>query len=307
MDREKATELLSSDDPHLRLQAARYFSKYPAPTDTEFLKAALRKEAVPWIRFALQKALDGITGDIPPPLTLTPTDTDEQELSRTLQDDDLYAKATEEISQRLVHELTPILKVAIHFAKKELADRFETSRTKQELHRIQELLSAIDKLSKAAAPPSFDEIDLASLLEQVSENESLGRDITVEKAGSSPLLVIGDKSLIDMAARNGFRNALEAAESVSDGKVIINWGKTDRDYWVAVLDNGVGLPAGSDRAFDIGSTSKEGHLGMGLALAKRAVLSLHGTIRLSPRSDGGAVYEFRWPLSLMSKNENSHS
>jgi signal transduction histidine kinase len=297
MDKEQAKQYLSSEDPHKRLLAARYFSKNTTAADTEPLRIALRNEDVPWIRFALQKAIDGASGII---LQVPNAVTDEED--RDVQDDDLYAKATEEISQRLVHELRPILKIAIYFAKKELADKYETSRTRLELSRIEELLRAIDTLSKAAAPPLLDEFDLAALIEQAAENESLSRQVIIEKAGPSPLIVFGDKSLVDMAARNGLRNAIEAAESVSEGKVVINWGKTDRDYWVAVLDNGIGLPAGADRAFDIGSTSKEGHLGMGLALAKRAIRTMHGNIWLNPRSDGGAAYEFRWPFnSVLSK------
>ena len=112
MDREQAKQYLSSEDPHNRLLAARYFSKNTTAADTEPLRIALRNEDVPWIRFALQKALDGASGII----LQVPNAIGTDEEDRDVQDDDLYAKATEEISQRLVHELRPILKIAIYFA-----------------------------------------------------------------------------------------------------------------------------------------------------------------------------------------------
>ena len=78
---------------------------------------------------------------------------------------------------------------------------------------------------------------------------------------------------------------------------MVNWNVTDVEYWVAILDGGPGPPYGFNRAFDIGSTTKEGdNLGMGLASAKRAIESLSGSIALMPRSEaGGARLEFRWP------------
>ena len=99
---------------------------------------------------------------------------------------------------------------------------------------------------------------------------------------------------------NGLRNAIEATESVADSaklsnRIVISWGETDRDYWIAIVDWGPGLPLGIDRMFDIGSTTQRGHLGMGLAIAERAALSLTGKVTLTPREDKGARYEFRWP------------
>lgn len=109
----------------------------------------------------------------------------------------------------------------------------------------------------------------------------------------------GDDSLVEVAVRNGLRNSIEATEAAAGGSgklenVVINWGETEKDYWIAILDHGNGLPPGSERIFDIGSSTKEGHFGMGLALAKRAAWSLRGDITLTPRKDGGVKFEFRW-------------
>ena len=52
-----------------------------------------------------------------------------------------------------------------------------------------------------------------------------------------------------------------------------------------------------DKAFEVGVTTKPkaDHLGMGLAIARRAAHSLGGQVSLSPREGGGASFELRWP------------
>ena len=38
------------------------------------------------------------------------------------------------------------------------------------------------------------------------------------------------------------------------------------------------------------------HIGMGLPLAKKAMSSMGGSVTLGPREEGGAKFEFRWPI-----------
>jgi len=156
-------------------------------------------------------------------------------------------------------------------------------------------------LSQAAVAPILQEFDLSGLARGIVDIEMTGHRARVELAGSTPLLVIGDSTLVELTLANGIRNAIEAVEQLHTKlddipPVVINWGETDRDVWVAVLDKGAGPPLAIGRAFEIGSTTKEGHLGMGLATARQAVESLSGTVTLALRSEGGgARFEFRWP------------
>ena len=65
-----------------------------------------------------------------------------------------------------------------------------------------------------------------------------------------------------------------------------------------VLDEGCGLPTGLDRLTAPGTSTKskdQGHLGMGLPIAQRAIESMQGSFRLTPRSGAGASCEIRWP------------
>jgi signal transduction histidine kinase len=293
MDKDRAAELLASDNLHERLQGARFFSRFASKQDYELIQAALGREKVVWIKAALKRGLEVALGKSNTEVRAAALDAaTEDEVA-----DEIYAEAVEETTQRLVHELEPILGTLRFYAGKEIPN-YPESRTKQELDRLESLLEAIDTLSKAAAPPSIKEFDLAQLIDKTTSSVCVGHEITVSLAGRRPLVVLGDPSLVEVAFANGLRNAIEATEGSGAGPsspVVVNWDETDRDYYVAVLDRGSGLPLGAERILEIGRTTKKGHLGMGLALADRSIRTMKGRLVLAPREDGGVSYEFRWP------------
>jgi sensor histidine kinase regulating citrate/malate metabolism len=102
-----------------------------------------------------------------------------------------------------------------------------------------------------------------------------------------------------MAVTNGLRNAIEACLPVAteDHKpaIIVNWGATDRDYWISILDEGVGFHGKISGAFEIG-TSTKGHSGHGLPNIRSAMLSLSGTADLIPQNEKGCALYLTWPV-----------
>jgi signal transduction histidine kinase len=299
MDRDAAFRLLSSDNAHDRLRAARYLSRHATSADHDALQKALAIEEVVWIKRALRQSLERS-------VTFNLVIHDEPDLAEPKDDptdiDDVYAQAIEEVTRRLVHEIEPIIGAARYYATKEISD-YQKSRTKRELERLESLLRAIHTLSKAAESPNFRECDLAEQIKVTADSESLNHTVKLEMAGPSPLVAETDDSLVKLVVGNGIRNAIEATEAAAattvgfSNRVVLTWGETDRDYWIAIVDWGSGPPVGIDRMFEIGSTTKKNHLGMGLAIAERAALSLKGKVTLTPREDRGTKFEFRWPRS----------
>ena len=91
-------------------------------------------------------------------------------------------------------------------------------------------------------------------------------------------------------------NAVDAAPEASD---LTLSSTTDGSEWRCELRNG-GTPIPSDilpRAFDLLVTSKSGHAGIGLALARRIVTDHGGTISLSSSVDNGTVATITLPLA----------
>jgi signal transduction histidine kinase len=211
--------------------------------------------------------------------------------------EEIYSEAVEETAAQLVHELEPVLGILKVLARKEIP-QYEKSQTYVQILRLERLLTAIDTLRRAASPPNITEFDLADVIRRIADEAKFSASVDISFAGPRPFIVLADQSLVELALKNGVRNALESTAFVQGVKssVVITWGDTDRDYWISVLDEGIGIPAGrTGSVFEIGITSKKDHLGMGLALAKQAVTSLRGEITLQPRSPKGAAYKFSWP------------
>ena len=111
------------------------------------------------------------------------------------------------------------------------------------------------------------------------------------------MLITSDPDVLRLAIVNGLRNAVEAVGGLSGPEphsVVVTWGQTDVDYWVAVRDRGPGLVGPEESAFGIGKTTKRGHRGFGLAIARKAIETLDGACTLQPADGGGARFEVRW-------------
>jgi signal transduction histidine kinase len=294
MDRNEALQLITDGNPRQRLQAARFLAANAEEQDHAALQAARRREADVWISAALDRAIrrsqSGVTG---------------REASRSVHADfdeeaayaEVYAQAVEETTQRLVHELRRFVGTARFYAEEEIPD-YDRSKTKTELNQLASLMDAVEKLGRAAAAPAIEEFDLGQLISSIADTARNSR-IGIELAGPQPLLCLGDRELVALVVRNGLINAIEASAALEGSTlppVVVNWNETDDDYWIVALDRGIGLPVKTRNLFEVAVTNKDGgHLGMGLALAERAALSMNGSLNLSERSGGGAHFEFRWP------------
>jgi C4-dicarboxylate-specific signal transduction histidine kinase len=77
--------------------------------------------------------------------------------------------------------------------------------------------------------------------------------------------------------------------------MVISWGGSDQSFWVSVLDFGDGPPADLPEVFTVGTSSKEDHLGMGLAIAQQAMATVGGSALLNAQADGTTKFEVSAP------------
>lgn len=160
------------------------------------------------------------------------------------------------------------------------------------------VFAAIEQLRKASATPRPTELDLASLTRQIVETEFVDQRDLIALHGPQPMLLMSDEALLRFAICNGLRNAIEAVGISARGDsspIVITWGGTDTDYWLAILDRGPGIPTSIGSVLGIGKTTKEGHSGFGLPIAVAAMEAQGGTITLGPGARGGTRFELRWP------------
>jgi len=289
MDAKQAHELLESRDSHNRLKAARFFESSGEIGDLDRIAAACAREDVSRIKKILSKARTQLKESAS---LQAKTQSEQIELA-----DEIYSRALHETTRILLHELRPIVGLLITRAQTEIPV-YEGSQTSLQIARLTSLLDGFDRLAKAASAAKYEDFDLADMIRDISQTAKPEEvAIRVEQIGQTPLIVSGDPSLVYMVISNGLRNAVEASlpqANEHSPQIIVTWGETDVDFWVSIADRGSGLPVGSDQVWDIGSTNKKDHLGMGLAIAKQAAKSLQGTITLNPRAKSGVAFEFRW-------------
>jgi signal transduction histidine kinase len=294
MDRAEALKQLGSTAPHERLKAAQFFAKHFTQVDLPSLRVARSRESVAYVKRRLDAAIEraeGSNGDIQPPAATAEPDV--PEILRK----EIRAKAVEWVSGTLLHELEPIIGQLRTAATREIPT-FEDSRVKAHLDQLERVCSGISCLRQATATPRIEEFDLAWLIKELIAQEVTNKPLHISVQGQQPFVMSSDPRLLTLAICNGLRNAIEAVESVPEAKgghpVVISWGMTDVDYWVVILDQGPGIVGVGEGAFNIGTTTKIGHIGFGLAIARQAIGTLEGNVTLSPAQGGGARLELRW-------------
>jgi signal transduction histidine kinase len=291
---EKLLRQLRSSSSTERLEAARFFAEHAEVAHETTLREAAAKETVLWIKAALRRALLRLSAQSPPAETESALDEEEAPEGFSAQ---IYAEAIETTSSQLMHEIEPILGALRLAAESEIAN-FETSESRRCLDRLDEFLAALSRLRRAASAPRMETFSLNDAIQQCISEVPTPEGISIQKSGPQPCIVDGDKGLLSLSFLNGLRNAIEATAALGQADdvrpVVVAWGSTNNDYWVSVVDVGIGFRGNLQRALDIGTTTKPGHLGMGLAIAKQAMSSMGGRILIVP-NDRGVRFEMRWP------------
>lgn len=292
MTREESLQELSSDSAHDRLKAARFLARNCDPSDLQLLRDALQSENVSYVRSALELAIKRASKSVSPAPGVTvqeyeiPTDVRVQ----------IRNEVTGEIAGQILHEIASPVGLIASAAAREVP-KYEQSKTRRHVENLKRVFEAIEQLKVAAAVPRPEEFDLAELLAEIVSEVPEGCPVEVSLQGAKPMLIKSDPALVRLSVSNGIRNAVEAvlnSPREEPHPIVVNWGETDVDYWVAVLDRGPGVVGLTESAFGIGKTTKKGHSGFGLAIARQAIETLGGTCTLQPAAGGGARFEVRW-------------
>ena len=292
MTREEAVQQLSSDSAHERLKAARFLARNSDPADVQDLRKALQRETVSYVRTSLNLAIKRIARSASRTMA---GPFEELEIS-----DDVRAQIkneiTEELTGQILHEIASPVGLLATSAAREIPN-FGTCKTKVYIENLQRVFEAIEQLKGASAVPKPQEFDLANSIANMVANVVDDQRVDMSLHGAKPFIINSDEALLSFALTNGIRNAAEAVAARESGEphpIIINWGETDIDYWVAVIDRGGGIVGPVESAFGIGKTTKRAHSGFGLAIARQAIETLGGSCTLQPAAEGGAHFEVRW-------------
>jgi two-component system, NtrC family, sensor kinase len=135
--------------------------------------------------------------------------------------------------------------------------------------------------------------DLVDSMVTSAENAGL----SIERAlTSEPVYVEGDLFALNRIYRNLITNAIQATPP--RGRILIRTFNEDGQAVIQVADTGCGIPADRlDTIFDDFVTTKRRGLGLGLAITKKVVEQLGGTISVTSQVGAGSTFSVRFPLT----------
>ncbi|MGA7181115.1 MAG: ATP-binding protein [Thiobacillaceae bacterium] len=229
---------------------------------------------------------------------------------------DIMLKSQQALLRDVSHELrSPLARVqaALGLARQRGGAETELDRIERETERLNELIGAIlsfSRLESGVRTPAWEAVELDQLLMEVVHNANLEagqRHITVQAGHVPPAPFLGDPLLLHSALDNILRNAVCHAPENSSIEVSLKMDAekgTQESYVVRVRDKGPGVPDDMlERIFqpfvraNTPQTGQSGGIGLGLAIARRAVQAHNGSIRAENHPDGGLVVTIRLPRS----------
>lgn len=212
------------------------------------------------------------------------------------------------------HELrSPLarLNVALELARRKAgpAAHVDLDRIETEADRMNDLIGRVLTLARAESNPASEAavpLDLSDLVRQVTDDadyeaQQQHKSVTLRFAATPT--VAGDAQLIASAVENVLRNAVHYTPERTTVEVVVDG--TDRETVIAIRDHGPGVPqADLERIFspfhrvesarnrDAGGIG----VGLGLAIARRAIAVHGGRIGAENVADGGLRVTIRIPV-----------
>jgi len=178
----------------------------------------------------------------------------------------------------------------------ESRDQFRRTieRELQTLKRFMEDLRHIVKpkpIERFAMDVNSSVADIAESMRGEGERNGL---VVETRYGQGPLVIEGDVFALGRVYRNLITNAIQATEP--GGRVLIETARAGDQVEIRVSDTGSGIPADRLSAiFDDFVTTKRRGLGLGLAISKRIVEQLNGTIEVQSEVGRGTAFTLRFP------------
>ena len=215
--------------------------------------------------------------------------------------------------QEIVHELRTPLAVmgtnlelaAAEMPESDSADHIDAAR--RAVDRMARTVNDLDGHGRLAVEENQEPVDLAALTEAVAAEfvgPARSREVHVVLTGSSSINVPSvDPAAVSTTIGNFLSNAVRLAPRGS--AVTLDWGEVDDWAWVAVTDQGPGLPPhlhacvferGWRGPYDRSRGNSNGEAGLGLTIARQLTEAQGGAVTLESEEGDGANLTLWLPL-----------
>jgi signal transduction histidine kinase len=169
----------------------------------------------------------------------------------------------------------------------------------RELAQIRRVLDDLRHVAKPTPVEHFP-IDInktvANLVDSMMPTaQNAGLSMTTELVHDE-VFMDGDLFALNRIYRNLITNAIQATPP--RGRILVRTLKQENHAVIEVADSGCGIPADRvETIFDDFVTTKRRGLGLGLAISKKIVEQLGGTISVTSQVGVGSTFSVRFPLT----------
>jgi two-component system, OmpR family, sensor kinase len=208
--------------------------------------------------------------------------------------------------QRLLHDVSHELRsplarmqAAIGIAQQQPEETPDNlKRIEMESQRISDLIGellVLSRLEAGVADRQVDDIDIASLLEDIVENgrfEANQKQVDIEYPGIEAIILPGYGELVYRAVENILRNAIQHSKPEDKISVSACYDDTEKYLHISIDDQGPGVEEKYlqdifQPFFRHKQSKKADGVGLGLTIAQRAVAAHGGKILAKNRPEGG--------------------
>lgn len=171
--------------------------------------------------------------------------------------------------------------------------------SERELAQVKRMLDDLRNIAKPVPLERFP-LDVNKAVSEVVDSmkvsaEAAGLTLTSELV-FGPMFIKGDLFALNRVYGNLITNAMQA--TAAPGRITVRTRREDEQAVIEFADTGSGIPKDRlDTIFDDFVTTKKRGLGLGLAMAKKVVEQLDGTIAVTSEIGAGTTFILRFPLT----------
>jgi signal transduction histidine kinase len=208
------------------------------------------------------------------------------------------------IAAGLVHDLSHPIQNIGNSTRLLMRDDLDTE-SRETFHKtiereLQTLKRFMDDLRNIVNPKPIERFAMdinatvAEIVDPMKKEGERHKILVEARYAEGPLVMEGDRFALGRVFRNLITNAIQATEP--GGRVTVATARGGNQIEVSVTDTGSGIPADRlSRIFDDFVTTKRRGLGLGLAISKRIVEQLDGTITVESEVGRGTAFTLRFP------------